>query len=131
MIASVKLDGLGKTLATLNVSVSPELQLDSASIETLTNALSAIGGKPAAPFGTEAFAAVAPVCAKLLEWPAGKTRVPALDAVRVLIANTAFRAAAFAQDGVQSPPPSRLPVIVIVPLNHSCSLLHMHTPRQV
>jgi len=105
MTASVKLDGLGKTLANLNVSVSPELQLDSASIETLTNALSAIGGRPAAPFSSEAFAAVAPVCVKLLSWPAGDARVPGLDAVRVLMANTDFRNAAFTQDGTQNRPP--------------------------
>jgi hypothetical protein len=45
------------------------------------------------------------VCVKLLSWPAGDARVPGLDAVRVLMANTDFRNAAFAQDGTQNRPP--------------------------
>lgn len=103
-MSSVKLDGLEKMLTTLNVGVSPELQLDGTSIQTLMSALSAAAGKPSAPLNSSLFDAVAPMCAKLLSWPAGEARVPGLDAVRVLIANSMFRAAAFAQEGMCSSP---------------------------
>jgi phospholipase A-2-activating protein len=98
-MASVKLEGLSKKLAELNASVSPESQLDAESIGKLKDGLTAASANTAAPFSDEMYYSVAPVCAKLLSWPAGDARVPGMDAVRVLLSNDDFRAAGFKQAG--------------------------------
>lgn len=99
MMASVKLEGLAKTLEGLNASASPETQLDAEALGKLKAGLTVVSNNPTAPFPNDMYFGVAPACAKLLAWPVGDSRVPGMDAVRVLLSNNAFRSAAFKEVG--------------------------------